>query len=144
MLEKFPRVAVAAFIFDQQGRVLLIERGHPPAQGLWTVPGGKVRWGESLADALTREVAEETGLAVAPGPLVTVFERRGPEHHFVILDYLARIVDSSPAAQQPTPGDDAADARWLTDGELTRLPLTDGLLSVLVRARTLWRAQSAA
>lgn len=129
-----PTVAVGAIVFDGD-RVLLVRRGRPPAMGLWTVPGGKVELGESLAAAVEREVAEETGVAVACGPLVEVIERVTPTEggvfHFVILDYLAQVRgDASPRA-----GDDADDVAWVSWSELAARPLTEGLLPVLTRAR---------
>jgi 8-oxo-dGTP diphosphatase len=125
-----PIVAVGAFVFDRQGRVLLIERGKPPGEGLWTVPGGRLDRGETLAQAVAREVREETGLIVEVGALACVVERMGDDFHFVILDYLARVIGGELAA-----GSDARDARFVTDQELARLPVTDGLLTVLERAR---------
>jgi 8-oxo-dGTP diphosphatase len=125
-----PTVAVGAFVFDELGRVLLIERGKPPGEGLWTVPGGKLEAAETLAQAVAREIREETGLVVEVGPLAAVIERIGDGYHFVILDYLARAVGGTLA-----PASDVRAARFVADHELASLPLTDGLLSVLARAR---------
>ena len=136
-----PVVAVAAIVFDDAGRVLLIERGRPPGVGLWSVPGGRVELGESLAAAVAREVAEETGLTIEVGPLIEVVERvtataDGTYHH-VILDYLAwRTGDLTIA---PRAADDVRDARFVTAAELATLPLTDGLIPVIDRARALRR-----
>ncbi|MEZ4358701.1 MAG: NUDIX hydrolase [Kofleriaceae bacterium] len=130
-----PVIAVAAIIFDARGRVLLIERGRPPGAGLWSVPGGRVELGESLAAAVQREVAEETGLRVDVGPLVTVVERIEPGavgYHYVILDYLARWRGGEPRA-----GSDARQVRFCEEPELAELPLTEGLLPVLAAARRL-------
>jgi 8-oxo-dGTP diphosphatase len=131
-----PTVAVGAFVFDDAGRVLLIERGQPPGEGLWTVPGGRVELGESLAAAVVREVREETGLEVTCGALVEVVERvtrtDAALWHYVILDYLAAITGGSLAS-----GSDVRDARFVDDEGLATLPLTDGLLPVLARARAL-------
>ncbi len=127
-----PRIAVAAVIFDDAGRVLLVRRGRPPGEGLWTVPGGKLEPHEQLADAVVREVREETGLQVRCGPLVEVVERMGEGWHFVILDYLATVLGGALVA-----GDDVTDARWVTAAELAALPLTDGLVPVVDRARSL-------
>jgi ADP-ribose pyrophosphatase YjhB (NUDIX family) len=133
---RFPRLAVGVFVFDAAGHVLLVERGRPPAQGQWSVPGGKVQWGEAVADACRREVREETGIDVSIGPLVTWIERMDPSHHYVILDFVgAPLQDDAPLQA----GDDAADARWLTADELLDLPLTAGLLPVLAQARSLVR-----
>jgi len=123
-------VAVGAIVFDAEGRVLLIERGKPPGQGLWTVPGGRLEGPETLAQGVAREVREETGLIVEVGPLACVVERMGDDYHFVILDYLARVIGGALAA-----GSDARDARWVATDELSTLPLTDGLVAVVERAR---------
>jgi ADP-ribose pyrophosphatase YjhB (NUDIX family) len=133
-----PTVAVAAIVFDERGRVLLVERGRPPGEGLWTVPGGRLELGESLAAGVAREVAEETGLTVDVGALVEVVERVTPTadgtYHYVILDYLAQVRAGTLIA-----GDDVRAARFVDDHELAGLPLTDGLLPVLDRARALAR-----
>jgi ADP-ribose pyrophosphatase YjhB (NUDIX family) len=121
-----PAVAVAAIVFDDDGRVLLVQRGRPPGAGLWTVPGGKVEAGEWLSDALVREVREETGLSIEVGPMVTVVERLGDEWHYVILDYLARVVGGTLVA-----ADDVTDARFVARAELAALDLTEGLVDVI-------------
>jgi len=125
-----PIVAVGAIVFDAEGRVLLIERGKPPAAGLWSVPGGRLEGAETLAQGVAREVREETGLVVEVGPLACVVERMGDDYHFVILDYLARVIGGQLAAAS-----DARDARFVSSDELATLPLTDGLAAVLERAR---------
>ena len=134
-----PVVAVGAIVFDAEGRVLLIERGTPPGVGLWTLPGGKLEGAETLAQGVAREVREETGLVVEIGPLACVVERMSDDHHFVILDYLARVIGGSLAAG---PSDDARAARFVTADELATLPLTDGLVAVLDRARATHAAWS--
>ncbi len=132
-----PIVAVAAIVFDSAGRVLLIERGTPPGVGLWSVPGGKLEGAETLAQGVAREVREETGLIVEVGPLACVIERMGDDHHFVILDYLARVIGGTLAAAS-----DARAARWVTAEDLPALPLADGLVDVLARARATHAAWS--
>jgi len=126
-----PAVAVAAIVFDPEGRVLLVERGTPPGEGLWSVPGGKLEGNETLAQAVAREVREETGLIVEVGPLACVVERMGDDFHYVILDYLAQVIGGRIAA-----GDDAKAARFVPLEELSKMPVTDGLPVVLERART--------
>lgn len=125
-----PTVAVAAIVYDPQGRVLLVERGKPPGEGLWTVPGGRLESSETLAQGVAREVREETGLVVEVGALACVVERMGDDFHYVILDYVARAIGGELAA-----GSDARAAKWIDEGELQQLPLTDGLQDVLARAR---------
>jgi mutator protein MutT len=130
-----PVVAVGAFIFDREGRVLLIQRGNPPAVGKWSLPGGKLELNETLAQAVAREVREETGLTVVVGALACVVERMSEGYHYVILDYLAR-----PVSGQLTPQSDVRDARWVTSDDLPALELTEGLLPLLERARIANRA----
>jgi len=125
-----PICAVAAIVFDDAGRVLLVERGKEPGLGLWTVPGGRLEGSETLAQGAAREVREETGLVVEIGPLACVVERIGDDYHFVILDYLARVIGGTLAAAS-----DARAARFVDEAELASLPLTDGLVDVLTRAR---------
>lgn len=124
-----PTVAVGAIVVDR-GRVLVVQRGTPPGVGLWTVPGGKLEPGETLAQAVAREIREETGLVVEVGPLACVIERIGDDHHFVILDYVARVIGGTLGA-----GDDATQARFVDDAELRALPTTEGLVPVIERAR---------
>jgi len=128
-----PIIAVGGIIVHDN-RILLIQRGHAPNQGLWTVPGGRVEWGETVREAVVREVREETGLTVEPGPLVIIVDRMSPPdaegaYHFIILDFLARPVGGALQA-----GDDAAAARWVTPGAWAELPTTPGLGPVLEKA----------
>lgn len=124
-----PQVAVGAVLLDGEGRVLLIQRGQMPAQGRWTIPGGRVEFGETLAVALLRELRAETGLSGRVGPLCEVFEYLDARYHYVILDYLV----TEPSGELRA-GEDAADARFFTLDEIAALPTTDGLLAVLRRA----------
>jgi len=125
-----PTVAVGAFVFDGAGRVLLVQRGKPPSEGLWTVPGGRLEPGETLAQAVAREVREETGLVVEVGTLACVVERMSEGYHYVILDYIARVVGGTLAAAS-----DARGAMWVSADELLQLPLTEGLMPLVERAR---------
>ncbi|WP_214109083.1 NUDIX hydrolase [Acrocarpospora catenulata] len=113
---------MGAIITDPQDRLLLIKRGHPPGEGLWSIPGGRVEPGETDAEALRREIHEETGLHITPGPLAGTVHRPPYEIH----DYYATITHGTPA-----PGDDATALHWATPTDLTHLPLTDGLLDFL-------------
>jgi 8-oxo-dGTP diphosphatase len=114
-------------IKDGSGRLLLIKRGHEPGKGLWSIPGGRVEEGESDAEALIREVREETGLIVAPGRLIGRVRRpAGGDGELDIRDYTATVTSGT-----LLPGDDADDALWSGPAELAGLPLTDGLLDAL-------------
>lgn len=121
--------AVGTVITDDAGRVLLIKRANPPQKGRWTVPGGKVEPGETLAEAAARETLEETGLRVAIG--AELWSLRSPTadgRTFDIHDFAATVIDGRLHA-----GDDAADIRWATPADLAALPLTTGLLDYLGR-----------
>ena len=118
---------VGAVIKDDQGRLLLIKRGHAPGAGLWSLPGGRIEAGETDAEALVREMREETGLAVEPGQLVGTVRRPAQDGDILdIRDYAATVTGGTLHA-----GDDAAEARWVAPGELESLPLTEGLVEAL-------------
>jgi 8-oxo-dGTP diphosphatase len=123
-----PRIrCVGAIITDDTGRLLLIQRGHEPEEGRWSLPGGRVRPGESDPEAVAREVREETGLHVQPGRLVGAVERPAPGGAvFDIYDYAASVSGGRLVA-----GDDAADARWIDPGDIGQLALTSGLAETL-------------
>lgn len=116
-----PQVAVGAFVFKED-RVLLVKRGHPPAEGQWAIPGGRVRLGESLEMAAEREILEETGIMIRAGEPAYVFDAivRDPEgkiqYHYVIVDLSAEYVTGEPQA-----GDDAAEAKWVSRSEMKAL-----------------------
>jgi ADP-ribose pyrophosphatase YjhB (NUDIX family) len=114
---------VGAIVRDQADRLLVIKRANPPAAGRWSIPGGRVEPGESDRQALLREMWEETGLLVDVGDMVGTVEREGPGGSvYVIHDYSCIVVSG-----ELTPGDDAADARWVTEAELASLECSPGL-----------------
>jgi 8-oxo-dGTP diphosphatase len=118
---------VGAVIKDDQGRLLLIKRGHEPGAGLWSLPGGRIEPGETDAEALVREMREETGLDVQAGPLLGSVRRPAPGGNVLdIRDYGATITGGTLRA-----GDDAAEARWVASGDLAGLPITEGLVEAL-------------
>ncbi|MCP4224797.1 MAG: NUDIX hydrolase [Actinomycetia bacterium] len=122
-----PETSVGAIVV-KDAKLLLIQRGREPALGLWSVPGGRVEGGETLAEAVVREVAEETGLEVVCGHFVGFVERIGPTSHYVILDFWARVVGNQPLQA----GDDAAEAAWVRLDELHTVDLVDSMLDFLI------------
>jgi ADP-ribose pyrophosphatase YjhB (NUDIX family) len=131
-----PFLGVGALIFRGK-RILVIERGGAPLRGYWSLPGGIVETGETLAEAVRREVREETGLEVRPERIAAVFERIMPdargrvEYHYVLVDYVCRVVGGV-----LQPADDCAGAAWVTRKELATYTLTEGTREVIERA---WR-----
>ena len=121
-----PEVCVGAIVVDQD-RLLMVRRGQRPAFGEWSVPGGRVESGETLAEAVVREVAEETGLEVVCGALVGWVERIGPGYHFVILDFQATVLDD----RLPVAGTDASEVDWVPLTELAERPVVEGLVEFL-------------
>ena len=113
---EMPLVGVGAVIVHQD-RVLLIRRGTEPMKGRWSIPGGLIELGESLHDAVRREIREETSLDVEPVALVELVDRVHRDetrvrYHYVIADYLCRVVGGEPQA-----GSDAAEVYWASQPE---------------------------
>jgi mutator protein MutT len=121
-----PEVCVGA-IAIHDGRLLLVRRGTGPAAGEWSIPGGRVDYGETLAEAVVRELAEETGVEGVCDRLVGWVERIGSEHHFVILDFAVTVLD--PGALRA--GSDAAEAEWVPMEEVPHRHLVEGLAEFL-------------
>jgi 8-oxo-dGTP diphosphatase len=138
MSREFPQrpiPAVGAIVFEGD-RVLLVRRGKEPGLGLWSIPGGAVRLGERLEDAVRRELREETGLDVRPLRIIHVVERILPEqgrirYHYVIVDYLCTVDSGTLEAAS-----DAQDARWFSPEELPGLGLSEETLRVIELARS--------
>ena len=123
-----PEVCVGAVVVDDS-RLLMIRRGHGPAAGEWSVPGGRVEAGETLAEALVREVAEETGIEVVCESMLGWVERISDEHHFVILDFQAQLLGTEEG--DPVAGGDADEAAWIPLHEVAELNLVEGLAEFL-------------
>jgi 8-oxo-dGTP diphosphatase len=130
-----PVPAVGAVVFDEAGRVLLVKRGRPPGAGRWSLPGGRIERGEAPADAVVREVREETGIDARVVCALGAVALESEGHTFAIHEHLLVPLTSSPAAW---PADDAADARWFAPGDLGPLALTSDVLAVIQRAREAW------
>ena len=126
-----PRVAVGAVVFKDE-RVLLVRRGQAPAENQWAIPGGSVKLGETLQEAAEREILEETGVQVqAAKPIYTfdVIERDGEgrvRFHYVIVDLAADYVSGDPSA-----GDDAIEARWVSAEEIRGLVVSSPTVKLL-------------
>ena len=126
-----PVVGVGGVVI-RDGRALLIRRGSEPLKGEWSIPGGTLELGETIAEGVRRELREETGLDVRILELLEVFERIFPApdgsgteshgrplYHFVILDYLCEV-----EAGEPRAGSDVTDLAFAAEDELARYALT--------------------
>jgi 8-oxo-dGTP diphosphatase len=130
-----PIVGVGTVVWHGD-RVLLVQRGRPPRQGQWSLPGGAQRLGESLAEAARREVFEETGLTIALGEVIATIDSIEREadgrvrYHYTLIDFTAEAHSAA-----LLPGDDAADARWFDLDQLEGLGLWSETLRVIDLAR---------
>lgn len=129
--EKSTIRCVGGVVHDDAGRLLLVRRANDPSRGKWSIPGGRVEQGESDADAVIRELREETGLDVVPGGLVGTVTR-GP---YEIHDYVCRTSGGAITA-----GDDATDARWFTMAEYAELDRAGELVDALTATLRSWNA----
>ena len=124
-----PIPGVGAVIIDR-GALLLVRRGRGPGQGLWAVPGGKVRFGETQRQAVIREVREETGLEIEPDEVVWVGDSLGPGDppawHFTLVDFAARVVGGDATA-----GDDALAVEWVSLDEVLDRPVTPTMVDLI-------------
>jgi ADP-ribose pyrophosphatase YjhB (NUDIX family) len=131
-----PVVGVGAVIV-RDGRALIVRRGHEPRKGEWSLPGGLVNLGESLADAVRREVKEETGLEVELGPVIETFDRVHRDdqgrirYHFVIVDFVCWSPGGDAVA-----GSDAEAAAWVAADEIDHYGVNAHAKAVLLRGLT--------
>jgi 8-oxo-dGTP diphosphatase len=135
-----PILAVSAAII-RDGKVLIVRRApRPPAGGLYTLPGGVVELGETLTEAVVREIREETALAIEPVALAGYREAIGKDddgrirRHFVILPFAARWIAGEPAIN-----DELTEALWLDPAAVTGLKTTDGLMEIIENVMILMR-----
>jgi 8-oxo-dGTP diphosphatase len=126
-----PRVGVGAVVI-RDGRILLVRRGAAPARGLWAIPGGGLRLGETLREGAEREILEETGIVIRAGAPVFIcdsFDRDDEgryRFHYVIVDMAAVYVNGEVKA-----ADDALEARWISPAEIRNLSVTKTTLKLL-------------
>lgn len=139
-----PVVGVGAVILMDSGEVVLVKRKYPPLAGQWSLPGGKLEWGETLKAATAREALEETGLVVEVGGMVEVLDRLIEDdagrltHHFVLVDYLCRPRGGSLAA-----GSDAEAVTLANPSALDAFGLTGEAQDVIARAVRMHAARAA-
>ena len=146
-----PVVGVGGVVIDG-GRAVLIRRGTEPLRGEWSIPGGTIEIGETIEEAVRRELQEETGLEVRVLELIEFFDRiyfgdgsmlakdkKKPRFHYVIADYLCEKVSG-----EPRPGSDVTDLAFAREEELGKFQLTGKATSVLKRAFAMSRARRAA
>lgn len=143
-----PVMGVGGVIVDR-GRTVLIRRGTEPLRGEWSIPGGTIEIGETLEDAVRRELREETGLEVRVLELIELFDRiyidngapssqdkKKPRYHYVIADYLCELIGGEPRA-----GSDVTDLAFAREDELAKFRLTEKAMSVLKKAFAMSRAR---
>jgi ADP-ribose pyrophosphatase YjhB (NUDIX family) len=138
-----PVVAVGAVVWRGPERLLLVRRGQAPRRGEWSIPGGRVELGETLRDALVREVAEETELAVTVEGLIDIvdfMERDGAGaafSHYVLIDFSARWVSG-----EASPASDVMECRWFAPAEaLVRVSWDETRRIIHASARQLWQLE---
>ena len=139
-----PVLAASVAVF-REGRILLAARGKPPSEGLFSLPGGMVEVGESLAEAALRELREEVGVEakliglIAPVEFIERDEKGYIKHHVVIAAHAARWVSG-----EPQTGPEAKEIRWVTERDIADLPMTAGLAGILEQAfRMAWQDSAA-
>lgn len=129
-----PLLGVGAILINDD-QILLVRRANPPLQGQWSIPGGLVETGETISQAIIREVQEETGLTVEPVKLVEVFERilrdqrSRVQYHYVLMDYLCRVIEG-----EARPGSDVTELLWASVDSLEELSVAPETSKVIRKA----------
>jgi len=140
---EMPRPAVAAVVVSPDRRILMVKRGKPPAQDMWSVPGGSIELGETVFESAKREVLEETGIVCNPKRVCDVIdaiyrdESGAIRFHYVIVYVVAGFLHGRIKAQ-----DDAVDAQWLSIEEISGLETPGRTLELLQKIKELQREQS--
>ncbi|HLT78256.1 MAG TPA: NUDIX hydrolase [Ferrovibrio sp.] len=130
-----PLIGLGAIVW-KDGKVLMVQRGRPPRQGIWSLPGGLQLLGETVAEGIRREIREETGVEIELLGLVEVVDSVQRDaagrvlYHYTIVDYAARWVSGEAVA-----GDDAAAVAWVDPAELHRLDTWNETLRVIEKSR---------
>ncbi|MBN1473439.1 MAG: NUDIX hydrolase [Syntrophaceae bacterium] len=126
-----PIVGVGTIV-QKDGKILLVKRGVEPSLGLWAIPGGTLKLGETMRECAERELLEETGIIAKAEDCVYVFDfiehdARGKiKFHFVVIDFAAKYMSGEPKG-----ADDALEARWVAPEELSKLPVAKNTLAAL-------------
>lgn len=121
-----PELAVGAIVVYDDS-LLMVRRATEPAKGRWSVPSGRVEWGETAAEAVVRELREETGLEGICSEMIGWAESISDEAHFVVFNFEVVLLGDT----EPSPGDDAAEVRWVPLEEVQTLDVVPGLTSFL-------------
>ncbi|MGB6875641.1 MAG: NUDIX hydrolase [Candidatus Acidiferrales bacterium] len=138
-----PIIAVGGVVIHDS-QILLIRRGQPPLEGRWSIPGGILEIGETIAEGIERELKEETGIQVRVLDLIEIYENvlRDKEnelqYHFVILDYLCEFVEGT-----ARPGGDVTEVVWASEQQLESLSVTGAAKRVIRKAFSAVRGRAA-
>ena len=130
-----PLVGVGVITFNDENKVLLVQRGNEPSKGLWSLPGGMIELGERVREAGIREVKEECNIDIEPEDVISVVDlilkdQQGEvQYHYILIDYLAKYIGG-----ELKPQSDVVDAGWFSKDELKYLDVPEVTRNVLEKA----------